>query len=216
LSWTIRPMRWIIAAALPPASVGCVGGVPCAGPTPTRVAACSQNPVFLSDPHHERVWETVVDVVDDHFKIEREEPVRQIGSVLTEGRLDTFPKVGATLFEPWHRDSADAYERLESTLQSIRRHAEVKVTPDKGGYWVEVVVLKEVEDVMRPTQSSAGAATFRNDSSLTRVVSPAADQQINEGWIPLGRDPALEQRILAELHSRVVQPARRAVPSVLY
>ena len=46
-----------------------------------------------------------------------------MGSTLTEGRIDTFPKPGATLLEPWDHDSADSYERLESTLQSIRRYA---------------------------------------------------------------------------------------------
>ncbi len=162
------------------------------------------NPVFLPVTDHEFVWETVVDVVDDYFPIRREEPVRFLGKEPTQGRLDTFPVVGSTIFEPWHRDSASSYEKLESTLQSIRRHAAVTVKPIKeGGYLVDVAVYKELEDVVEPENASAGNATFRYDSSLTRVVNPVGAQEINKGWIPKGRDTALEQRILGQLISRL-------------
>jgi hypothetical protein len=150
----------------------------------------------------QQVWETVVDVTDDYFQIEREEPVRVIGDVVTEGRLDTFPKVGSTWLEPWQLDSASPYERLESTLQSIRRQAVVRVIPSQRGYMVNVFVFKELEDVTQPERATAGAATFRHDSSLTRVVNPGSEQPINEGWIGLGRDPALEQQILADIVAR--------------
>jgi len=185
------------------AAGGCAGGVPPSGPIQGPAGGFCDNPVFLPHASHERVWETVVDVVDDHFKIEREEPVRLIGDVLTEGRLDTFPLVGSTILEPWHGDSANGYEKLESTLQSIRRRAEVRVIPDEGGYWVEVAVFKELEDAIRPADATAGAAAFRHDGTLSRVVSPVGEEEINEDWVPLGRDPALEQRIIGQLQARL-------------
>ena len=160
------------------------------------------NPVFLPVTDHEFVWETMVDVVDDYFQIKQEEPGRLLGNVLTEGRLDTLPAVGSTIFEPWRRDSASRYEKLQSTLQSIRRHAVVRVVPAEGGHLVDVAVYKELEDVVEPQNPSAGTATFRHDSSLTRVVNPVGSQEINAGWIPKGRDTALEQRILGQLIER--------------
>ena len=84
--------------------------------------------------------------------------------------------------------------------------------PDDGGYWVSVTVFKELEDVTQPTRATAGAATFRNDSSLTRVVSPVGEQEINEGWIPRGRDAALEQRILSQLQTRLYTQPMRVSP----
>lgn len=164
------------------------------------------NPMLLGVTDHHFAWEVVVDVMDDYFAIEREEPVRLIGNTLTEGRLDTFPKVGATIFEPWLHDSANSRERLESTLQSIRRSAVVRVIPTEQGYWVDVAVFKELEDVIQPEQSTAGAATFRYDDTLTRVTNAVGEQEINEGWIPQGRDTALEQRIIAQLRARCPQP----------
>jgi hypothetical protein len=131
--------------------------------------------------------------------------VRLVGDVLIEGRIDTYPVDGSTLFEPWRHDSADSYEKLESTLQSIRRRAIVRVIPDQGGFLVDVAVFKELEDVRRPERATAGAATFRNDQSLERFTEPVGGQSPTAGWIPRGRDPVLEQEIIAKLQTRLQQ-----------
>jgi hypothetical protein len=162
-----------------------------------------RNPAFVPASNHQLVWETVVDVVDDYFEIEREDPVRVEGGVATEGRLDTFPVDPPTVFEPWRPDSGSAFNKWEDTLQSTRCRAVVRVRPDRGGYWVNVVVYKELENLGRPALASAGAATFRNDTSLTRVVDPSSDAEAQLGWVGLGRDTALEQRIVAEIQARV-------------
>ncbi|HUT93678.1 MAG TPA: hypothetical protein VMY37_29715 [Thermoguttaceae bacterium] len=196
-------MRRFIAVGLALlAAAGCAVNPPVTNPVWETTNVFQNNPVLLPVRDHELAWETVVDVVDDYFRIEQEEPVRLVGNVVTEGRLDTFPAVGSTMFEPWRRDSANPYEKLESTLQSIRRHATVRVSPAQGGYLVDVAVFKELEDVVQPMHATAGAATFRNDSSLTRVVSAVGEQEIHEDWIPMGRDTALEQRIIQQLMAR--------------
>ena len=160
------------------------------------------NPVLIPITDSQCAWEAVVDVIDDYFKIQREEPVRDIGGIRTEeGLIETYYQVSPTLLEPWRRDTAGEYERLENTLQTMRRRAVVRVFPADGGYWVDVAVFKELEDLPRPEKSSAGSATFRYDSSFTRVVNPATGEQISQGWIPKGRDPVLEQRILGHLIS---------------
>ncbi len=169
---------------------------------PIAFAPAFENPVLLTVSNHEVVWETVVDVVDDYFRIAEERPVRLVGNLLTEGRLDTLPETGATLLEPWRRDSASAYERLESTLQSIRRFAVVRVIPANQCFRVDVQVYKELEDVVQPDQTTAGDATLRYDTTLTRVVNPIGELEVHEGWIPKGRDIALEQAIIAQLLAR--------------
>jgi hypothetical protein len=187
------------------------------------------NPALLRIPNHELVWDGVVDVVSEYFRIEREDPVRLLGGTLMEGRIDTFPKPGATLLEPWDHDSANSYERLESTLQSIRRYAVVKVIPAKnGGFWVDVAVFKELESVIQPEHATAGSAVFRNDTGpsnngsgnaaagdmslnstspnatgLTRTgKTNQATSGITQGWIPQGRDTAAEQRIIGQILDR--------------
>ena len=188
------------------AASGCAITPPVTNPTWQTTNVLYDNPALLPVTDHELAWEAVVDVIDDYFRIEREEPVRLVGNVPTQGRLDTFPTLGSTLFEPWHGDSVGPYEKLESTLQSIRRYATVRVIPAQGGYLADVAVFKELEDVVRPAHATAGAATFRYDSSLTRVVNPVGEQEIHKGWIPMGRDTALEQRIVEQLLARMGPP----------
>ena len=167
-----------------------------------QTEAVYPNPVLAPITDPQCVWEVVADVVDDYFKIQREEPVHQIGGTLTEGRIDTFPEVSPTVFEPWRRDTAGHYERVENTLQTMRRRAVVRVLPAEGGHWVDVAVFRELEDLPRPEHASTGSATFRYDNSLTRVVNPSIGEQIAQGWIPQGRDPVLEQQIIGHIITR--------------
>jgi hypothetical protein len=188
-----------------------------------------KNTILVPAQNHDYVWDQVVDIVDDYFQIDQEERVKQVGDMQTEGRIDTFPIPGATLLEPWRKDSVNFHERLESTLQSIRRRGFVRVIPQEngcGGYLVEVTVTKELEDVPHPINGSAGASTFRYDTSLNRDTEfdvdpnripgdparPIGPRAATGGWIPMlpdGHDHALEQEMLAKIQARL-----GGVPSV--
>lgn len=193
------------------AVTGCAVDIPGQGGAPA-IPIASENPALVPGVDREVLWQNLVDVVDDYFTIDREDPVRLIGDVLTEGRIDTFPEVGSTYFEPWRRDSANSYEKLESTLQTIRRQAIVRVLPSGGGYLVDVAVFKELEDLAQPEHATVGAATLRYDTSLERVAQPIGPQPLQRGWIPLGRDVALEQQILLQLRGRLCVPVRPIAP----
>ena len=148
---------------------------------------CYDNPVLLRVTNHELVWDGVVDVVSDYFRIDREDPVRLLGNTLTEGRIDTFRKPGATLLEPWDHDSADTYQRLESTLQSIRRYAIVKVIPaQNGGFWIDVAVYKELENVRHrntPRRARPPSATTSRPTHRSAVNPRSAHQpQCSSGF----------------------------------
>lgn len=162
------------------------------------------NPLFLQVTNQEWAWEQIVDVVDDYFRVERENRVQLVGNVMTEGRIDTFPQVGATWLEPHRPDSVGWDNRWESTFQTIRRRAVLRVMPQQGGYLVKVDVFKELEDLPRPENSTAGAATFRNDNSLlSRVNDPVSRTRLSKIWIPLGQDCPVEQQMLAEIRARL-------------
>ena len=155
-------------------------------------AATVSNPVFVRANNHEEAWERTVDVVHDYlFEIERE---NKLGGV-----LETRYKTGANLFEPWHRDSIGARNRAESTLQSIRRKAFLSLTPVEGGFMVGVEAHKELEDVARAA-NSVGPATFLDNSPLQRDLNPVVGQATPSGWIPRGRDLALEQSMLLSIN----------------
>ena len=176
-------------------------------PTVPGMGTASQ--IHVPVANRDWTWEQIVDTVDDYFRIERERQVQLVGDVLTEGRIDAYPRIGATVAEPHRRDSVGRYNRWESTFQTIRRRATVRVIPDAAGYIVDVTVEKDLEDLPRPEFSTSAASSFRNDSSLPSPATDAVSHtQLAGRWIHIGRDPALEQAILADLQSRLtVQPA---------
>ena len=200
-----------------------------AGPVPPGAAApqAARNSVVIPPLDAELVWSRMVDVADDYFKVAAEQRVVFANGVPTEGRIDTFPQTGSTLLEPWRGDSVGFRERLEATLQSIRRRGTMRLIPDPAGWRIEAVVLKELENMPRPMQATTGGASFRNDDSLYRYGTPlpTLGQQVgdqprpvaaptpNLGWIPLGRDPLLEQRMLSKVLAKLgVAPMPQAEP----
>ena len=187
---------WLIV----PLWTGCVAVAPSS--EPELILPPLPNPLFVPTKDPYVVWETVVDVIDDYFDIEFEEPVRVMDGLITEGRLDTYPRIGATILEPWRKDSVGRYERMHATLQSLRRRATVEVAPTAQGFRIQVAVFKELEDVP-PGDGSGSPASFRNDTSLVRVTGSAGEPIREAGWIPIGRDFLLEQRILREVAARL-------------
>jgi len=197
---------------LPEGTVIGPGGPIVPGPPPLP-----KNSAVIPPLDAETVWMQMVDVVDDYFKIAAENRVVFSNGVPAEGRIDTFPQTGSTLLEPWRGDSIGFRERLESTLQSIRRIGTMRLIPDPGGWRIEAVVLKELENMPRPMMATTGGASFRNDDSLYRYGTPlpTLGQQVgdqprpvaaptpNLGWIPLGRDPLLEQRLLSSVLAKL-------------
>jgi len=169
---------------------------------PTLLTGCaSMRPapvggqVFVRGQNDEMVWEKTVDVVHDYFAIERENHFDNV--------IETHYKVGASLLEPWHHDTVGFENRLESTLQSIRRKAFIHVTPTGDGHLVSVQVYREREDVPAEPKNSPGGATFRQYVPLQRELEIDEDDIARGRWIPIGRDPRLEQEMLTSLQSRL-------------
>jgi len=159
-------------------------------PTPTS------NPLLVTTQNEELVWERAIDVLHDfQFEIGRE---NRLGRT-----IETVPKVGAGLLEPWHHDSVGFTSRLESSLQSIRRIVLISLQPDENGrgYLVSVTVLKEIEDLPGVAGNTAGAATFSESTPMIRNLDPVVGQSSPSLWLPMGRDPLLEDAILTRLRT---------------
>jgi hypothetical protein len=161
----------------------------------------------------EWAWDQITDVVSEYFTITGEQPPRRGPEVATEGRIDTAPQDGATWLEPHRNDSVGRFNRWESTFQTIRRRAAIHVIPGPGAYTIEIAVEKELEDLPHPERATAGAATFRNDGSLPNEKEEQVSRtRLSPRWIALGRDPPLEQRMLAEIHARLTGAAPAGTP----
>ena len=162
--------------------------VGCAASRPMIVS----NPVFVPVNTQHNAWERTADVLHSyHFPIARENRL--------DGVIETGYRVGSNILEPWHGDSVGFRNRMQSTLQSIRRKVKVDLTPVEGGYLVGVEAYKEIEDLNGTAENTSGAATFRKSSPLERNLSVVVGASSPSGWVSLGRDTDLEQSILDRL-----------------
>jgi hypothetical protein len=172
---------------------GCSSAGPLRAPHLTRIFSPSPvaaNPLLVPSTDFDLVWNKTVAVVDKYFDIASEDRLSR--TIITQ------PKPGATLIEPWNGDSVTFTDRLESSFQTIRRFATIKVDPaPTGGYLVKVEVQKELEDMVKPDRQAAGRAVFNNDFPVNRTREIIGPVPAPLGWINRGRDANLEQVILA-------------------
>lgn len=158
--------------------------------------ACA-SPVFVPGANREMVWERTIDVIHTYFPIARENKL--------DGVIETQYKVGSSLLEPWHHETVGWENRLESSLQSIRRRAVVTITPVEGGFLIGVEVYKELEDLVGVAALTAGGATFHDFNPLRRDLDLVVGQSTPSGWIPQGRDPVLEQAMLDSIRAEFLR-----------
>ena len=179
------------------ASCGCATGPLLDNPALLRPnpTATVENPVYLplGPPAYNTVYEKLLDILDRYWEIADE---NRYG-----GRIVTIPRTEPGLERSLVPGSPSFEERLYATLQSVRWYAIAQIeVADDGGFFVDVKIFKELEDVPRPSRSTAGAAVFRSDNVVERqfeVIDVAPPQ--SGGWIPIGRDCKLEQVILQRI-----------------
>jgi hypothetical protein len=186
---------------------GCATGPLLENPVIVRPqAVATENPVYvpLGPPSYGLVFEQVLDVLEDFFEIAYANRY--------DGRIETFPKIAPGLEQPWKPGSPDFRQRLLATWQTIRHRAIVTINvADDGGFFVDVKVFKELEDLSRPIRSTAGAAAFRSDNTVERQFEVVDPVVVDSTWIPIGRDTKLEQ-ILLERIARFDLPCKQKSP----
>jgi hypothetical protein len=166
------------------------------------------NPLSIPVADQDFVWSQLTDELDDYFKIRREERTRVIDNVITEGWIETYPTIGSTIPEKWRSDSTPGYEKIHATLQTVRRWARVRVIPTAGAFQFDVQVFKELEDLEYPQNSTVGESLVFLNATPHFGESEVSDDPFSPqiyGWIPLGRDLSLEQRILSRLQARLTE-----------
>jgi hypothetical protein len=161
------------------------------------------NPLYVPVGNDELAWEKITGVVSEYFRIAQERRARRSPEVLIDGTITTAPLAGATIFEPQRKDSVGAFNRWQSTFQTIRRFAIIEVRPDPTGYLVSIQVEKQLEDLLRPQESTAGQAILQYDNTIPLRDKFEVSRTRESGlWIPLGRDIALEQQMLANIQAQ--------------
>jgi hypothetical protein len=160
----------------------------------TQSRTAFENPLFLPQgpASYNVVFSKVLDTVSDYFEIAY---VNR-----HDGRIESFPRVAPGLTEPWKPGSPDFYQRTLASFQSIRHRAVVLLSPaEDGGYFVDVKIFKEEEDLDKPTQATAGAASFRSLDTVERQFEVVDATTYEPLWFYIGRDTKLEQVLLERI-----------------
>ncbi len=167
------------------------------------------NPLPVPPLARELVMDEVSDEIDDYLPILKEERIRNVDGILSEGWIETRPKIGSSIFAPWQRDSTPGFQKQYATLQTVRRFAKVRIIPTAENYLVDLRVYLELEDLQQPIGSPVVAIPLRNHT-LRDIDFNERFEVPNSGWIPMGRDFSLEQRILQGIQGRFAEAARQS------
>lgn len=185
--------------AAPVAGLGILCACGCvSGPQPVQ-QGYGVSAVQIASQNRDVVWERTVAVLNNfHFMIARESKL--------EGVIETEYRAGSNLLEPWNHDSVGYANRLESTLQSIRRKVTVVFeSTSPNMLTVSVRVAEEIEDVPGLAANYEGGATFSDSQLLQRDLDQVVGQSGPSRWLPRGNDPALEAEIMRRIQSGVIR-----------
>ncbi len=190
--------RWLGWLALVATSAaGCVSGPLPNNPQLVSVPALApaENPLFVpqgaDEDGYRMVFDHAYDVLHEYFEI--------AFANRYSGQIQSVPVTSAGYFDALRWRFYNNYELLESSLQTIQRRATIQIFPaDSGGYHVEVVVEKYLEDLPDP-QHGSGFAIFHAENPIERQYQIVEPGLVARNWFLIGRDHALEAVILARL-----------------
>ena len=163
----------------------------------------------MTDEDVQPLWDTALAVLIKHdFRPDRQDR--------TAGIITTHPTTSMQWHEPWRQDVADSYSVGEASLHTIQRQATVRFIrngrtqrpaagdePRQTGVenWtldVQVDVYRLSVPEYQITSSSSVIRSFSGDLP-TVTGERVADARAARRWVPLGRDGAMEERLLTRI-----------------
>lgn len=200
-SFPIRLGAWVVLGLVGLFLPGCGRGV-----------VQADNPAAVPPRDYDLVFDaTVAALRDMHFTLDRQD--RRFGVVTTQ------PMLAASVFEPWRADNTTGAQVAESTLNDQRRRVRVTLAPsaveeEPAEYHLQVEVTVERRQMPRRQINSAAAVHLKFDEGVNRSRELLTEAGLEKPhWRPMGRDPYLEQRLVADILRRAFRTASKPVPA---
>lgn len=123
------------------------------------------------------------------------------------GVIRTRPLRGGQFFEPWRKDNASASAAAESNLQSLQRTVELTFSSDASTMCMScTATVKRLSLPDEPIQGYLGAPAIHTDSDhSTQRLDVDKDRLDKMRWIDLGRDEAMENKILTQIQAKIAK-----------
>jgi hypothetical protein len=132
-----------------------------------------------------------------HFTIDKAD--------VEQGLIRTRPLPGAQFFEFWRRDNVGALNSAEANMHSIRRVAELDISPQGGqlciGCNVKVHRLSLPEHEI--SSSARAYEMFSQSSVAMQRLKLHSEQKKDMAWVELGNDTMLATEILKQIEQHV-------------
>jgi hypothetical protein len=168
-------------------TIGC--GQPVRPEVPTSAPAYNEELDVL--------WDAALYVLQKH----QFEPDRQDR---TAGTITTKPTTSRQWGEFWRQDvdPHDSYSMAEASLQTIQRQATVRFIKGNEGWRVEVQVDVSRLNMPESQITTASSAILAFSGTLpTNEGQSFRDPRLRKNWDLLGRDGAMEERLLDRILS---------------
>lgn len=125
------------------------------------------------------------------------------------GEIRSRPTTSAQWFEFWRIDPPDAWQRLESSLHTIRRVVTIRLSgptaasqPKPAAATLSIEVRKE-----RLSMPARQVTTASGALNIYSAAMPTEQPGAQAHWVDLGRDPRLEQALLERIvRAGIVEP----------
>ncbi|MFQ5502143.1 MAG: hypothetical protein ACE5EQ_07550 [Phycisphaerae bacterium] len=135
------------------------------------------------------LWDTTLAVLRKHdFEPDRQDRAN--------GIIETKPTTSKQWHEPWRQDVADRYSLIQASLHTTQRRVTVRFVRDAG--WsieVQVDVYRLTTPETQITSASSVLHAFTGALPTTEGRTYKSGQS-PERWVHLGRDGAMEDRLL--------------------
>jgi hypothetical protein len=122
------------------------------------------------------------------------------------GLIRTRPLRGKQFFELWRSDNAGGFNTAESNLQSLQRTIELTFQPQQTGVCMQCqATTQRLSLPEEPIQGYyTGAGLYNKGSSQSRQqLDVDTNKQKEMKWVDLGRDAALEQKIIERIQQKI-------------
>ena len=153
-------------------------------------------PASRAQGDYEAVWEDCLEVLRDYqFRVDRQDR--------REGLITTFPMTGKSWFELTRKDAATFRDGLESSLQTIYRKAEVRITTDDRQTYrasVRVAVSRSDQPYRQITNAGEAHGLFHTAGRRRRTRRASLPSRP----VPLPDDEALAGKIQADIDTRLI------------
>lgn len=175
-----------------------------------RAYTVHDNPLAIDAEEYDRVYDAALTVLKDKgFALDRQDH--------RFGQITTHALGSPTFVELWRTTNTTMHQMAQSTLNDEQRFANVflerlhgAVGRDRYQLRVEVLVQRRQSPTRQMTGSTASRLLLHQ---LDDVPYELQQRGVNRSlyWQPIGRDPYLEQRLLADIINTSLAAADRGV-----